>query len=234
MKTYRSKQTIEAVQFLGAPIEGVTCQGTPAERQVHGCDSSRAHLLHVHTKDTGGMKVLKPGDWIFPELNGPWGTKSDAGFRSFWEVPPEKTPVEPEVSAVAGTFPADSEVPVADPVVSPLPPREPSTVDNIPVSQIAANAQAAVDPSWKTLQEQSATPTPGAPVVIVPEPAYEIRHYTDGTTASGTGPLPLESPGGAPAVSTVGETSVTPGPAIPEHELEPNVGDIPEPEHHDE
>lgn len=96
MTTYRSKQTISAVQFIGDPIEGVTCLGSSPDkdiaekaRQANGCDSSRAHMPHVHTKDVGGMKVLTHGMWVFAEPAGPWGTKSDAGFRAFWEVPNE-------------------------------------------------------------------------------------------------------------------------------------------------
>ncbi len=94
MQTYRSKQTLEAVQFTGTAIPGVTCDGSSLDKDTreaakfaNGCDSSRAHLLHVHTKDTGGMKVLKPSDWIFPVEAGPFGVADDAKFQSHWEVP---------------------------------------------------------------------------------------------------------------------------------------------------
>ena len=93
MNAYRSLQTIEAEQYLGTPIAGVTCEATNidpnvAERAVMaaGCDSSRKHLPHVHTQAIGGMNVLKVGDWIFPVRGGPFGVASDKTFRQSWEV----------------------------------------------------------------------------------------------------------------------------------------------------
>lgn len=94
MTRYRSKETISAVQFTGTHIPDVTCAGSStdkdtrdAARYAAGCDSSRAHHLHVHTQAIGGMTVLKPSDWIFPVSGGPWGTASDEKFRGHWEVP---------------------------------------------------------------------------------------------------------------------------------------------------
>ncbi len=94
MTTYRSKQTISAVQFQGAEIPGVTCHGGGDEpiarakvRMDNGCDSSRAHLPHVHANVTGGMQILSPGWWIFPVDGGPWGACTDEKFRASWEVP---------------------------------------------------------------------------------------------------------------------------------------------------
>ena len=68
MKTYRSLNTIEAVQYQGAPIPGRPCDGHANEkaRMDAGCDSSRVHLPHVHGNVTGGLIALKPSDWIFP------------------------------------------------------------------------------------------------------------------------------------------------------------------------
>lgn len=110
MTTYRSKETIYAVQFTGTYIPGVTCDGSStdkdtrdAARYAAGCDSSRAHHLHVHTQETGGMHVLKPGDWVFPVIGGPLGVASDEKFRAHWEVPEvmiapvdQVAPAEPE------------------------------------------------------------------------------------------------------------------------------------------
>ena len=96
MTTYRSLETLQAVQYTGAPIEGVTCSGTPEEVQKHGCDSSRKHLPHVHTQAVGGMTVLAPGMWIFPLHGGPFGVAPDVRFRSNWEVPKEVVAAEPE------------------------------------------------------------------------------------------------------------------------------------------
>ena len=87
MKTYRSLETIQAVQFQGDPIPGVTCHGSAEEVQANGCDASRKNHPHVHTMDTGGMKVLQKGDWVFPVRGGPFGVASDEKFRSHWEVP---------------------------------------------------------------------------------------------------------------------------------------------------
>lgn len=165
MNRYRSLDTIYAVQFTGEPILDVTCHGTPADVQAHGCDASRKQHTHVHTQATGGMTVLKPGDWIYPVPGGPWGVASDGRFRGSWEVP--------------APIPAMTAVPASEPVELPSVVLFPEAVP-----------QAAV--------------APGAD--------FEVRHYADGTTASGAGPLPVVSPSGAPAVSTIGETSVSAGP----------------------
>ena len=143
MNTYRSLNTIQAVQYTGDPLPGITCEGgneslDPIARHAAvmaaGCDSSRKHLPHVHANVTGGMVVLQPGDWIFPVQGGPWGVASDAKFRSYWEVPAPVIPVPtphtdltaPDVAQGEGlvaqppaTFP-DTPVPVAvvpEPVV---------------------------------------------------------------------------------------------------------------------
>lgn len=92
---YRSLETIEAVQYTGDTIPGVTCSGSDAEVQEHGCDSSRKRHTHVHTTATGGMTVLKESDWVFPMPGGPFGTASDAKFRSHWEVPVIDSVVDP-------------------------------------------------------------------------------------------------------------------------------------------
>ena len=107
MTKYRSLNTIEAVQYTGAPIPGVTCDGHTNEqaRMNAGCDSSRIHLPHVHGNTIGGMIVLAPGNWIFPVADGPWGVASDAKFRGSWEVPAEAPTAPP------ATFP--DEIPLA-------------------------------------------------------------------------------------------------------------------------
>lgn len=87
MTIYRSLQTIQAEQFTGTAVPDVTCGGSPEEVAANGCDSSRKQHLHVHTQATGGMTVLKPGDWIFPLIGGPWGVANDEKFRAHWEVP---------------------------------------------------------------------------------------------------------------------------------------------------
>lgn len=90
MNTYRSLNTIQAVQFTGDPIHGVTCGGSESEVFANGCDSSRKQHIHVHANVTGGMVVLQPGDWIFPVSGGPWGVASNAKFCGAWEVPDVK------------------------------------------------------------------------------------------------------------------------------------------------
>lgn len=101
MTTYRSTQTIQAVQFTGTAIPEITCGGSPAEVQSNGCDSSRKQHIHVHTQAIGGMTVLQPGDWIFAVPGGPWGTASDAKFRAHWEVPAATTkPTIAELEAI--------------------------------------------------------------------------------------------------------------------------------------
>lgn len=87
MKTYRSTHTIDALQFNGDPIPGVTCTGVDDDYQKNGCDGTRKHLPHVHTKAIGGLTVLKPGDWIMYEPGGPFDVASDQKFQAHWEVP---------------------------------------------------------------------------------------------------------------------------------------------------
>lgn len=87
MTSYRSLETIKAVQYQGEPIPDVTCQGSNEEFLSNGCDSSRRNVPHVHTMAVGGMTCLQKGDWIFPLHGGPFGVASDAKFRSHWEVP---------------------------------------------------------------------------------------------------------------------------------------------------
>lgn len=89
MQSYRSKQTIQAVQYKGDPIPDVTCAGGADERIKNNCAPMFAHLPHVHTKATGGLTCLKPGDWIVPERGGPFAVASDARFRTSYEVPEE-------------------------------------------------------------------------------------------------------------------------------------------------
>lgn len=87
MNTYRSHSTIDAVQYTGVAIEGITCGGSDAEFAARGCDPSRRKHTHVHTAATGGITVLQPGDWIYPIPGGPWGVAGDQKFRGHWEVP---------------------------------------------------------------------------------------------------------------------------------------------------
>lgn len=84
MTTYRSLATLDAIQYHGEPIPGVTCDGN---RDKYGCDSSRAHLTHVHTRAIGGITVLKDGDWIMRSDGGPFAVAEDAEFRKCYEVP---------------------------------------------------------------------------------------------------------------------------------------------------
>ncbi len=93
MKSYRSTATIRAVQYLHEAIPGIVCYGLPADLKEHGCDSSRKHQPHVHTTATGGMTVLKKGDWIMPVAGGPFEVSSDKNFRAGWDVEPVKEPV---------------------------------------------------------------------------------------------------------------------------------------------
>lgn len=85
-KTYRSLQTIDALQYTGDPIPEVTCSGVDDDYQKNGCDGTRKHLPHVHTRALGGLTVLKPGDWIMPEQGGPFDVASDEKFQANWEV----------------------------------------------------------------------------------------------------------------------------------------------------
>ena len=137
MKTYRSLNTIEAVQYQGAPIPGITCDGHTNEqsRMNAGCDSSRVHLPHVHGNAIGGMIVLKVGDWIFPVQGGPWGVASDGKFRGSWEVPAEaKAPtfpdevslaVVPEAASTGNAVAAVADANVGDATAAPEPVTEP-------------------------------------------------------------------------------------------------------------
>ena len=106
MNRYRSLETLQAIQYLGEPIPDVTCHGTPEQVQTNGCDPSRKQHPHVHTQATGGMTVLKVGDWIFPMAGGPWGVASDARFRGSWEVPaaaPLVVAAQAEAPAIVAT-----------------------------------------------------------------------------------------------------------------------------------
>lgn len=104
MNTYRSLQTIQAVQFTGEHIPDVTCLGSSTDpeirdkaRAANGCDATRAGLPHVHTKAVGGITVLAPGWWIFAVPGGPWAAQPDATFRAGWEVP-DPNAVTPKVT----------------------------------------------------------------------------------------------------------------------------------------
>lgn len=167
MTTYRSKETISAIQFQGTPIAGVTCDASSldkdtreAAKYANGCDSSRAHHLHVHTMATGGMTVLKPSDWIFALVGGPWGTASDEKFRSHWEVP--------EVAAV------ESATAPAAPVTEPAPPPQ-KTLD-----ELLAEAGLPSAEEIKAVMDDEAAgkvSTPDTPVgtVGVVAPAEELK-----------------------------------------------------------
>lgn len=120
MTSYRSLTTIQAVQYAGEPLPGITCEGSDQEMKDNGCDSSRRQLRHVHANVTGGMVVLKPGDFIFPMPGGPWGVSSDERFQASWEVP--------------APAPAPAVVPTA--VLEPLPPRQPVTIDTFPTQPL--------------------------------------------------------------------------------------------------
>lgn len=87
MEKYRKFETVQAVQYLGEPIPDVTCEGTKEQRAVGGCDNTRAHLPHVHTRAIGGLTVIQKGDWIEPVTGGPFRVWSDANFRAYQEVP---------------------------------------------------------------------------------------------------------------------------------------------------
>lgn len=162
--SFRSLATQEAVQYLGEPIPGVTCDGDVGK---HGCDSSRATLPHVHTAATGGMTCLKYGDFISPQAGGPFVAIPDTVFRAYFEVK-TTTPVDPAI----------------------------------------AKAKAEHD-----------HPVVGKPAVAA---THEERTYADGTTASGTAPLPDFSPSGAatltvkqvPAVPITAPHAAAPAPAV--------------------
>lgn len=90
MPDYRSKATITADQYVGEVIPDVICDGN---RDKHGCDGSRAHMPHVHTRANGGITVVKPGDWIVAVRGGPFDVYPDGMFRSLYEVPEHEPPV---------------------------------------------------------------------------------------------------------------------------------------------
>lgn len=97
MNRYRKLESMEAVQYTGEPLPGITCEGTPEQRNANGCDNTRAHLPHIHSKSMGGLDVVKPGDWIMPVLGGPFCRVPDGMFRQHFEVP---GPVEVVVPVV--------------------------------------------------------------------------------------------------------------------------------------
>lgn len=118
MNRYRSLSTVDAVQYQGAPIPGVTCPGSgdPEARHKYGCDPNRGQLAHVHANVTGGIAVLKEGDWIFAAAGGPWAVWPDEKFRGYYEVPEvgaaelEAFPVvNPEVAVASGETGKDQE-----------------------------------------------------------------------------------------------------------------------------
>lgn len=151
MNTYRSKQTIQAVQFDGSEIPGVTCHGGGDEpiaqsrvRMANGCDTSRAHLPHVHANVTGGMQVLQPGWWIYPVAGGPWGACTDEKFQASWEVPSIEKPTIEELHRIL-----DSE-------------------DDIPVTMNPYGSLTAL-PVASAATFPEPVPTPAVPVAVVPE-----------------------------------------------------------------
>lgn len=158
MNTYRSIETIQAIQYTGEPVAGVTCAGTPAEVQLSGCDASRKHLPHVHTQSIGGMTILKAGDWVFPVAGGPFGTASDGKFRSHWEVS-VPTPV---ALPVAVSVPAPVAVPelvgLQGPTLAGVPTHRSDGSPADPVSPVLAGGPMFSQPA--TLQ---------VPVVVVPK-----------------------------------------------------------------
>lgn len=112
MNSYRSLQTHLAIQYVGEPIPGVTCEGTEEQRKVNGCEGSRGHMPHVHTTSVGGLDVLRPGDWIMPVDGGPFCRVPDGMFRLYWEVPP---PVPPAIKAQTAPTPlSDQLIPLLD------------------------------------------------------------------------------------------------------------------------
>lgn len=181
MTHYRSKTTLEAVQYTGQPIPDVTCEGDStdkdrreAARQRNGCDGNRAHLPHVHTQVVGGLSPLILGMWVFPVIGGPFGVASDAKFRASWEVP------EPAV-----------DVPTPEPVVEPEPTKLPSldeilayaglpTADQIKASLAELEALKAAQ---ETLKEAHA-----------PYPAF----VQNPDKMEGPGPVTVQTDGDAP------------------------------------
>lgn len=124
MNSYRSLQTHLAIQYVGEPIPGVTCEGTEEQRKVNGCEGSRGHMPHVHTTSVGGLDVLRPGDWIMPVDGGPFCRVPDGMFRLYWEVPP---PVPPAIKAQAAPTPLSYQLTGARPPLEPTPPPETET-----------------------------------------------------------------------------------------------------------
>lgn len=96
MTIFRSRQTIEAVQYTGTPIADITCEPRAddkeeAERRKN-CHSVTS-APHVHAAVPGGLAALKEGDWITPVPGGPFAVITDAQFRANWEVQ-ESAPAE--------------------------------------------------------------------------------------------------------------------------------------------
>ena len=183
MNTYRSKETIQAEQYTGAPIPGVTCQGTPEERQVHGCDGTRAHLPHVHTQSTGGLDVLQPGTWIFPVRGGPFGVASDARFRANWEVDPGEPLLTPHIPTLneelaAAGLPTEAEI------------RGALVTAHKPLDVILAENGL---PSAGQIRQTMATPPTAPPAAPVPAPPQVVPPVPVAETAEPQ-PLPFETP----------------------------------------
>lgn len=142
MTTYRSTRTIEAVQYTGQPIPGITCDGSHDNEAIRnkarfaaGCDASRAHLPHVHANVTGGMIVLMATDWIYAVPGGPFAVLHDQDFRAAFEVPAAPA-VEPEPESEPAPVPAPVEepkggIPVGEPPAK-APRRDGSLVTETP------------------------------------------------------------------------------------------------------
>lgn len=140
---YRSLSVIEAIQYAGIPIPDVTCEPkTEAEeeakrRRDNGCDTTRAHLAHVHSNTPGGLTVLKDGDWITRVAGGPFAVISDVQFRVNFEVPSGIVPAEdlPEDGQAVVLAPA--------PVIEPEPVPEPKA--EVPSGPVVATAAASLE-----------------------------------------------------------------------------------------
>lgn len=192
---YRSKEIFQAVQYMGNPIEGITCEGTDEQFKVNGCDSSRRGIPHVHGKYVGGMRCLVIGDWIMPEPGGPFNVVADAKFRANCEVPSDPQPAEPPV--IVGPPSAEPPVIVDEAPALPPPPGQviqmPSPVQDtapVPVSAPALPPPTPVlTPEPEPVSEPQPEPTP------VPEPEPEPVAPTPVPSPEQSDPTVAESKG---------------------------------------
>lgn len=138
MTRYRKLESMEAVQYTGETIPGVTCEGTEEQRRANGCDNTRAHMPHIHSRSMGGLDVVKPGDWIMPVPGGPFCRVTDGMFRQHFEVPEEVAPVEVAVAQGIDTAPPVDTAPSALP--DPTPAALAQVLGNIEAQSQAGNA----------------------------------------------------------------------------------------------